>query len=394
MNAIALTVMPDRQTLRARVIRRNIVQILIMAAVALVLCGIGYALRQNLAARGIAFSFDYLGVSAGFEMSEGLTLQFSYPVGIVTFSSEMTNAQALVAGLFNTLKVAILAIIGSTILGVLLGVGRLSTNWVIRQLCFYVVEFLRNTPLLIQLTFWYVAVVLKFPPLVDAIHWGDIVLAQQGIWIPSIVASPNATPTTIISLSVAILCLLYALGTKKTGVRYSCLMGAALLLGWTLFSGFPLALDTPTVGKFRATGGFQLTPEFAAVLIAIAVNTSAYLGEIVRGAIESLPKGQWEAAASLGFSRKYTLRDVILPQVFRVVLPSFGNQYISLAKNTSLGIAVGFPDLFNTYGTIANQTGRSMEGVIIVMIVYLLLSWSISALVNIANRSLSIPGAR
>lgn len=393
MVATAPLVVFDRRGLRARVIRRYVTQILIVAAVALAISGIGYALRESLAARGIAFSFGYLSTSAGFELSEGFAFQFSDPFGFVRFSSEMTNAAALVAGLFNTVKVAILAIIAATAMGVILGVGRLSTNWLIRQICFFAVEFLRNTPLLIQLTFWYVAVVLKFPPLAAATNFGGMIFAQQGVWFPSIVASPSATTTSVIGFLLGIVLLLYGC-TMRGKTRYGLLAAGIVLVAGISVAGLPFAVDAPTVGKFRASGGLQLTPEFTAILIAISVNSAAYIGEVVRGAIESLPKGQWEAASSLGFSRKHTLNDVILPQVFRVVLPSFGNQYIGLAKNTSLGIAIGFPDLFNVYGTVANQTGRSMEGVIIVMLVYLLLSWTISGLVNIANSKLKIPGAR
>ncbi|NKK74848.1 ABC transporter permease subunit [Rhizobium leguminosarum bv. viciae] len=384
----------DRRTLRARAFRQNLVQVAIVAGALCLLLAVGYAIRASLADRGIAFSFDYLAVSAGFEMSEGLTYQFSTPVGMVAFSSEMTNAQALVAGLFNTLKIAVVAIILATIIGIFLGIGRLSTNWLIRQICFYFVEFVRNTPLLIQLTFWYVAVVLQFPPMAGALHFLGGVISQQGLWVPAIVASQEATNTAVVICLSAVVLAFYGLTTAN---RHRRIVASALvicLLATTFFLGFPFSIELPEVGRFRATGGIMLTPEFAAILIAISVNSSAYLGEVVRGAIENLPKGQWEAAGSLGFSRSDTIRDIVLPQVFRVVLPSFGNQYIGLAKNTSLGIAIGFPDLFNVYGTVANQTGRSLEGVIIVMLVYLLLSLTISAVVNVLNSRLKIPGAR
>lgn len=394
MTASVSTMIPDRHNLQMRIIRKNVIQVLIVLVVAVALFGLGYTLRESLAARGIAFSFNYMNTSAGFELSEGMTLQLSDPFGLVLFSSEMTNAQALLTGLFNTIKAAVLAIVLATVLGVFLGTGRLSTNWLIRQICFWIVEFLRNTPLLIQLTFWYVAVVLKLPPLAGALHFGGIIFAQQGIWFPSLAATEGATTLSVITLLLAVVAAGFAISSKSKTRRIVYIAVAAALAGWACSSGFPLTLDLPSTGKFRASGGLQLTPEFSAILIAISVNSAAYIGEVVRGAIESLPKGQWEAAASLGFSRKHSLRDIILPQVLRVVLPSFGNQYISLAKNTSLGIAIGFPDLFNVYGTIANQTGRSMEGVIIVMIVYLLMSWVISGLVNLANIKLRIPGAR
>ncbi|NLS20328.1 ABC transporter permease subunit [Rhizobium sp. P40RR-XXII] len=384
----------DRQALRARAIRKKLTQLAIVGAAIGILFGLGYALRASLAARGIAFSFDYLSAAAGFEISEGFTYSFSDPFGLVTFSSEMSNAQALFAGLMNTLKVAVLAILFATIIGVMLGVGRLSTNWLIRQICFYFVEFVRNTPLLIQLTFWYVAVILQFPPIAGAPHLLGTILSQQGVWIPGLVATQSTTGSSIILFLSALVMLACNFVSTRNGFRIACLVIGLLLLAAALYLGFRLSIEFPEVGRFRASGGFSLSPEFTAILIAISINSSAYLGEVVRGAIESLPKGQWEAAESLGFSRSETIKDIVLPQVFRVVLPSFGNQYIGLAKNTSLGIAIGFPDLFNVYGTVANQTGRSLEGVIIVMLVYLFLSLTISAVTNVLNARMQIPGAR
>lgn len=384
----------DRRALKAKAFRRGLLQLAIVAAVIVMLIGLGFAIKNSLAARGIAFSFDYIGAPAGFEISEGLTYSFSDPLGLVSFSSEMTNAQALVAGLVNTIKVAALAIILATLLGVFLGIGRLSTNWVVRQLSFWFVEFVRNTPLLIQLTFWYVAVVLQFPPISQARHFMGVVLAQQGIWLPSVTAADGATATSIVGALASFALLCASLFIKSKARRAACLTVGSLLLVAIWWMGFPLAIEYPEVGKFRASGGLALSPEFTAILIAITVNSSAYLGEVVRGAIENLHKGQWEAAGSLGFSRRDTIRDIVLPQVFRVVLPSFGNQYIGLAKNTSLGIAIGFPDLFNTYGTVANQTGRSLEGVIVVMLVYLLMSLTISVTVNAINDRIAIPGTR
>ena len=153
-----------------------------------------------------------------------------------------------------------------------------------------------------------------------------------------------------------------------------------------------MSFDLPVATRFGARGGVALSPEMTAILLAITVNSSAFVAEIVRGAIDSLPKGQWEAAASLGLSRPDTLRDIILPQVFRIVLPSLANRYISLTKDTSLGIAIGFPDLFNVYGTVSNQTGRNLEGVVIVMLTYLALSWIISVCVNTLNARINGQG--
>ena len=377
-------------------LRRDLVQIAIIAAVAALVVLFALAIRQGLARHGIGFSFDYLWNSAGINLSEGLTLvaPHDWPQ-VEAFTSAYTNAQALVAGFSNTLKIAFLAIILSTVIGTMIGVGRLSTNWIIRQLCFGIVEFVRNTPLLIQLVFWYFAVVLQFPPLAAAAKlYGGIIASQQGVFLPAIMASPNASLASVAAFIVALFLLAGSLFPGRSGVvRKGLAACGAVLLAASVALGFPLALDFPVANRFQASGGTSMSPEMAALLLAIVVNSAAYIAEIVRGAIETMPKGQWEAAAALGLSRRDTLKDIILPQVFRIVLPSFGNQYISLTKNTALGIAIGYPDLFNVYGTIANQTGRSLEGIIIVMVTYLLLSWVISAAVNLANRRLTRQGA-
>lgn len=386
-----VTMVPSHAQLRARKLRRNAIQVLIVGAVLGAVLLFCLAVRQGLAEKGIGFSFDFLTRSAGFEISEGFTTALSDGLpSIARFSSGDTNAQALVTGLFNTLKVAILSIVLATLAGTLLGIGRLSTNWLVRQLCFGLVEFVRNTPLLIQLTFWYIAVVLKLPAIASATSLFDtVIFSRQGIYMPAIVAAPGAASSSVLLLVAAAALLAGAAAWRGARqVRIALLVGGLAALAATFALGFPLALDHPEVGRFRASGGTSLSPELTALILAISVNSAAYIGEVVRGAIESLPRGQWEAASSLGLDRSDTLKEIILPQVFRVVLPSFGNQYIGLAKNTSLGIAIGFPDLFNVYGTVANQTGRSLEGILIVMGIYLLMSWTISAFVNSANNRL------
>jgi len=379
---------PDRQRARRARTRRALVQSGIVAAVAIALLAFGYAVRDGLARHGVTFSFAYLGSSAGFEISEGRTLSLAdgWPA-LSTFASADDNAQALVTGLVNTIKVALTAIVLSTVLGTVLGVGRLSTNWIVRQGCFAAVEFVRNTPLLIQLVFWYFAVVLQFPPAAHAAKLlGGVVASQQGVSIPAIVPSEAASTASVATLVLGLVLLAGGLRFRRSGRARWILpaAGAACVAGSALL-GFPLALEVPEAGRFSITGGTNMSPEMSAILLAIVVNSGSYIAEIVRGTIESMPKGQWEAAAALGMNRRLMLSEIILPQVFRVVLPSFGNQYISLAKNTSLGIAIGYPDLFNVNGTVSNQTGRSLEGIIIVMVTYLVLSWAISGAVNIAN---------
>ncbi|AGT11317.1 ABC transporter permease subunit [Paracoccus aminophilus] len=375
-------------SLRWRKLRRTSVQAGVLGLALLALVLLGLAVRNGFAARGVSFSFDFLWQRAGFEISEGHTITAN---GAASFSSDMANWQALVAGLSNTLKVAIVATLLATIFGVALGVARLSTNWLIRKLAFTATEFLRNTPLLIQLTFWYVAVVLQLPGLKDAPHLFGALISKQGLWLPAPVFSGGVGGW--IALTAFALLLVSCLRSLKPQ-RRNILLAAGLVLIAAFIAGFRIGIDFPEAGRFRASGGVAVSPEYTALMIALTANSAAYIGEIIRGSIEALPRGQWEASDSLGLTRRDQLRHVILPQVFRVVMPSLGNQYISLAKNSSLGIAIGYPDLFNVYGTVSNQTGRNLEGILIAMAIYLVLSWGISLLVNLVNRRFTIPGVR
>ncbi|WP_245460135.1 ABC transporter permease subunit [Mesorhizobium sp. M1B.F.Ca.ET.045.04.1.1] len=306
-----------------------------------------------------------------------------------------SNLAMLEAGLFNTIKVALLAITFSTIVGVGLGVLRLSTNWLVRNLAFAIGEFLRNTPILIQLMFWYFAVLLQLPSAASATDirkW--FVVEQSGVFLPLPHLSDSAGPASALFVAVAI-AFLAAACLRRFPARWRiALLGAGLcVIGASYASGFGINVDLPVLGRFGATGGLHFSPEMSAVLITIMVNSAGYISEIVRGGIEGLAKGQWEAAAALGLSRADTIRDVVLPQVFRIIIPSLTNRYISLTKDTAIGIAIGFPELFNVSGTVANQTGRDFETVIVVMAIYLLLSWIISALANFVNRRIALERA-
>lgn len=382
--------MPETVRLRRR-LRRAVQQGAIVVVVLAVVVWFALAVRAGLARNGIAFDLGFLAQPAGFDISEGLVWTAD---GLRHFQSSDSNAQALLAGFGNTVKTAVLAILLSTVLGTLLGVARLSHNWLVRQASFGLVEFVRNTPMLIQLVFWYFGVVLKLPPLQEASRWfGGVIASQQGLFLPGVWIAPSSSAAGVGALLAALFAAAGAMAWKRA--RKPSLGGAAVALAASVALGFPLALSTPQVDGFAVNGGFSASPEFAALLLGLTVYTAAFIAEIVRGAILALPRGQWEASAALGMSRFATFADVVVPQVYRVVLPAFGNQYISLAKTTSLGIAIGYPDLFNVYGTVANQSGRSLEGVIVAMLAYLLLSWVISAVVNLLNgRMLRKGGAR
>lgn len=379
------TVRRRRRLLRA--VQQGAIVVFVLAMVA----WFALAVRAGLARNGIAFDLGFLVQPAGFDISEGLVWAAD---GLRHFQSSDSNAQALLAGFGNTVKTAVLAILLSTVLGTLLGVARLSNNWLVRQSSFGLVEFVRNTPMLIQLVFWYFGVLLKLPPLQEASRWfGGVIASQQGLFLPGVWVTPSASAAGVGALLLALFSAAGAMAWK--GARKPLVGVTVVALGASISLGFPLALSTPQVDGFAVNGGFSASPEFAALLLGLTVYTAAFIAEIVRGAILALQRGQWEASAALGMSRFATFADVVVPQVYRVVLPAFGNQYISLAKTTSLGIAIGYPDLFNVYGTVANQSGRSLEGVIVAMLAYLLLSWVISAVVNLVNgRMLRKGGAR
>jgi His/Glu/Gln/Arg/opine family amino acid ABC transporter permease subunit len=385
-----LTLTPLRDgTLRPAVRQRRRLlhaakQVAIVAAVLALVAWFAVSVRAGLERNGIAFDMGFLQQVAGFDISEGVVVTTQ---GLRRFVSGDSNAQALMTGFLNTVKTAVIAIALSTVLGTLLGVARISHNWLVRQLSFGIVEVLRNTPMLIQLVFWYFAVVLQLPALDDASRWfGGVIASRSGIFIPGVDIASEASAASVWTLLVGLVLLAAAAAARR--LCKSLLAAAAAALAACVALGFPLVASTPQVQGFAVHGGFSASPEFAALLLGLAVYTAAFIAEIVRGAILALPKGQWEAAAALGMNRRAAYRDVVVPQVFRVVLPAFGNQYISLAKTTSLGIAIGYPDLFNVYGTVANQSGRSLEGVIVVMLAYLVLSWVISAAVNLLNRKL------
>lgn len=383
----------ERYTLADHLLQIGVV----FGAIAIVL-GLGSSIYYGLAAHNIPINFSFLWQKSGLHLTEGLTLDWSDGLSLQSFTSNDTNLQALILGLYNTLKVALIGIVFSTLLGLLVGAGRVSQNWMLNRMSLAFVELIRNTPLLIQLFFWYFAVVLQLPALRSASVFYGAIASRQGIYIPGALIAPT-WPYFWWAILLSIVALLLILAyTRGTGRRVSRWLGIGfIVLAWLLamaMLGLPLHVDFPVASRFRASGGWAFSPEFSAILLALVVYTAAFIAEIVRGSIESITNRQWMAAYALGLKRHQAMVHIILPQAFRILIPPLVNQYLNLAKNTSLAIAIGFPDLFNIYGTIANQTGRSMEGILIVMVAYLLLNWLISLLMNIYNRRLLAQGAR
>ncbi|MEM5343401.1 ABC transporter permease subunit [Paraburkholderia azotifigens] len=381
---------------RAARLRSLVVQSTVLLCILAVIGAFFGLVWAGLKSHGINFSLDFLEQPAGFDISEGLTVAHG-PEGLTLapFNGQMTNAQALLAGLYNTLVTAAFSIVFSTIAGVLLGVTRMSKNWIARNWAWGFIELIRNTPLLIQILFWYFAVFLNLPAIADAAHFGgSFIASRQGVFTPWLLTTSSSDGFGWFVLG-AIALVVATITLRSRPRRIGCGLGALAVIAIGIaVTGTKFHIDMPVPSAFSVSGGAGFSPEMASLIVALSVNTAAYIAEIVRGAVQSVDKGQWEASAALGMGERESLWVIVLPQAVKVILPSLGNQYVSLAKSTSFAIAIGFPDLFNVYGTVGNQTGRSLEGILIVMTVYLFISLTIGALANAYNRRVMKKGAR
>ncbi len=318
-----------------------LVQVLVVVGLALALAGATGALRRSFVRQNIRLDWRVFGQTAGFELS---ALQWTIDLKtfhVKRYDPTSSNAEAIIAGLFNTVQVAVMGIGLATLLGTLVGVGRLSRNWLVGKLALGYVEALRNTPLLVQLFFWYFAIFLQLPD-----------------------GSPERPP-------------LQWLGGAVT------LTNSGLAVGARLVERF---------GRRVAEGGYQLTPELAALVAGLAVYTSAFIAEIVRGGIQTVSRGQMEAARSLGLTYRQGLYLVVLPQAFRIIIPPLGNQFLNLTKNSSLALGIGYAELLTAANTVSSQSFRSLEAFTVVTAAYLLLSLSISAALNLIRARLALPG--
>jgi general L-amino acid transport system permease protein len=307
--------------------RSVVYQLAAVAAVVLLVWYFASNTVHNMRARGIQSGFDFLAQPAGFDISES----------VIGFDAARTYSRAFVVGLFNTLRVAAVAIVLTTLLGTALGIGRFSGSVLVRGLCQAYVEFFRNTPLLLQLLMGYLLMTELLPAPSQAWQAGPFFLSKGGFNVP-----------------------------------------------WSAESGL-LQFDLPHRGAFAIEGGAALSPEFMAVLLGLTIYTAAFVAEIVRAGIRSVPRGQIEAASALGLSPRRTLRLVTLPQALRVIVPPLTNQFLNVTKNSSLAVAIGYPELVSIANTSLNQTGRAVECIAIVMAVYLALSLATSALMNRYN---------
>lgn len=349
---------------------------------------------NNLNAREIATGFGFLDREAGFDISEG----------VIDYSPADTYFQALVVGILNTLKVSALGVVFATVLGTVIGVARLSSNWLVARMATVYVEGLRNIPLLLQLFFWYTLITQAFPATRQALVPMDgVFLTNRGFRFP--------VPVWETGQTLALIGMIAGLGVTwwlsrranriqaDTGRRPMVLLpaiGATVglaLVGWVL-GGAPTAWDVPSLKGFNFVGGGNISPEFAALLLGLTLYTAAFIAEIVRGGILAVSWGQTEAALALGLRKSLVMRLILLPQALRVIVPPLTSQYLNLVKNSSLAVAIGYPDLVSTANTTINQTGQAVEGVLIIMLVYLTVSLSISAFMNWYNGYVSIKGGR
>ena len=370
-------------------------QLLLAAAAGIVAWYLVTNTTRNLEERKIASGFSFLAREAGFEISETTFL---------SYNAADTYLRAIAAGLLNTLRVAVIGIIIATALGALIGLARLSRNWLLAKLAAGYVELVRNVPLLVQLFFWYAVISEHLPGPDNALSpLESVFLSNRGIAFP--VPRPHfihpwlgAALATGVALAWA-LARWTRLRQAVTGKPFPAFTaGAALALGLPLAlylgAGAPLALDRPVLSGFNFSGGAALSPEFATLVLGLVIYTAAFIAEIVRAGVLAVDRGQFEAAHSLGLSRRHAIGLVILPQALRAIVPPLTSQYLNLTKNSSLAVAIGYPDIVSIANTTINQTGQAIEGIAIIMLVYLTISLAISALMNWYNRRIALRGTK
>jgi general L-amino acid transport system permease protein len=362
--------------------RAILLQTIVVAILCAVFALVAIQTASNLRTRSIASGFHFLGRAAGFEIS----------AGPLSYSSRDSYARALTIGLVNTIRVSLLGILLATALGLLIGVGRLSKIWVISTLASAYVEIIRNTPLLLQLLFWY-SLSQALPSPGHALRpLPGIFLCVRGLFVPSLTWQGGFFWIGSALLIFKIL-VLFALTRSRRRREQTgrglptarLLIGlATILLSAAVLIGHPrVAVERPALMGFNFHGGMSISPEFAALLIGLTTYTAAFIGETIRGGILAIDRGQTEAAAALGLSRVKILRLVVLPQAIRVIVPPTTSQFLNLAKNSSLAVAIGYPDLISITSTTLNQTGQAIEAIAIAMFVYLAISLAISLVMNL-----------
>lgn len=377
-------------SLRSRAVRGWLYQALVLAAVVGVLAFLARNTQLNMSERGIPSGFDFLQQAAGFDIGESP----------IAYDPSQSYGRALWVGVLNTLRVSVIGIVLTTLVGVLMGVGRFSSNALVRGLCYGYVELFRNVPILLQLLMWYLFFVEVLPPPQEAwnLH-GLFYLSKGGFAFPAPVWEPGHAWMAAGALAGVLIGIAYRRWAQRAFERsghdrnrWALPLAAVLVLaagGWAA-GGAPRQWEAPEQLAFMVDGGVSLTPEFLSVLVGLVLYTGAFVAEVVRGGIQSVSQGQVEAASALGLNPRQRMRLVVLPQAMRVIIPPLTNQYLNLTKNSSLAVAIGYPDVVSIANTTLNQSGRAVECIAIIMLVYLSTSLGTSALMNAYNKRVAI----
>lgn len=371
-------------------VRQAIYQIVTVVALGALFWMIVTNAAENLRRQNIASGFNFLGSTSGFDISQSL----------IEYTNTMTYGRAFIVGLWNTVLVAVIGIVLATILGFVAGIARLSNNWIVSKIATLYIEVIRNVPLLLQLMLWYFGVLKSLPPPRQSHNFSDSVfLNVRGLYVPRPewqVGSEFILAAIVLGILATIAIAIWArrrqMATGQLFPTFWAGVGLIVLLPIAVFMilGRPVEFDYPKLQGFNFQGGAVLQPELVALVIGLTVYTGAFIAEIVRAGILGVPKGQWEASRAIGLSNGQLLRLVVIPQAARIIIPPLTSNYLNLTKNSSLAIAIGYPDLVSVSGTILNQTGQAVENILMIMGVYLTLSLLTSAFMNWFNAKMAL----
>ena len=370
-------------------IRAIVWQVLIVGAVAGLIWWLVRNTQHNLEVRRIATGFGFLQREAGLPIGESL----------IEYTPASTYLRALTVGVLNTLKVAVVGIVLATILGTLIGIARLSKNWLLAKMAAVYVEVIRDIPLLLQLLFWY-TILQTLPPPRQALNpVTGVFLSNRGLRVPFLDWEVGHSWALFAFVAGCFATWLFARAMRRRRMqdgRPRPIWPAALgflivlpVLAWVL-GGAPTGIDWPALRGFNFQGGATISPEYFALLVGLTTYTAGFIAEIVRAGILAVPLGQWEAAQALGLRPGTVLRQIVLPQALRVIVPPMTSQYLNLTKNSSLAVAIGYQDIVSIANTTLNQTGQAIEGIAIIMAVYLTISLSISLFMNWYNSRIAL----
>jgi general L-amino acid transport system permease protein len=372
-------------------VRQALYQIVLVVALVALFAILITNTAANLRKQNIASGFGFIDRTAGFDVSQHL----------IEFDNSMTYGRAFLVGLLNTLLVAGLGIVLATVIGFIIGISRLSTNWLVARLATVYVEIVRNVPLLLQLFFWYFAVLKSLPvPRQSYTLPGGGFVNVRGLYLPAPVPQPgfDAVWLAVIIGIVASIAVHFLARRRQmlTGQQFPVLWTSLALivlvpLGVFIYLGQPLIFDYPELKGFNFQGGMVMQPEFLALLLGLSIYTASFIAEIVRSGIQGVSKGQKEAALAIGLSKGQSLRLVVIPQAMRIIIPPLTSQFLNLTKNSSLAVAIGYPDLVSVWsGTVLNQTGQAVEVILVTMCVFLTISLIVSAFMNWFNKHMAL----